>query len=107
MVWELEPLTSGELVKACGERLGWKKSTTYTVLKTLCDKGVLCNDNAVVSAAMPMEQVRRTQSEQFLQRTFGGSLPRLVASFLGDGKGVSQQELAELRELLDSYKEGE
>lgn len=104
VVWESEPIQSGELAALCFQRLGWKKSTVYTVLKSLCQKGVLKSENAIVSAAVPMEQVRRDQCRQFVERTFGGSLPMFVAAFAG-GKRLPQKELDELRELLSGYGE--
>lgn len=106
LVWQHEPVGSGELVTLCRAELGWKKSTTYTVLKNVCDKGVLVNQNAVVRSRLPMEQVQRSHSEQFLNQTFGGSLPRFVASFI-DGRKPDSKELEELRTLLDSYTEKE
>ena len=75
IVWEHEPLPSGKLVELCNEQLGWKKSTTYTVLKKLVDRGVLRNENAVVTALIPKEEIQREESKAVVERTFGDSLP--------------------------------
>lgn len=105
VVWEHEPLNSGELVKLCAEELGWKKSTTYTVIKKMCEKGYLATQNAVVSALISREQAQREESEYFVERTFGGSLPQFVAAFLG-GKKISEKEAEYLKKLIDEHKEG-
>ncbi len=83
IVWEHEPLPSGKLVELSLERLGWKKSTTYTVLKKLVDRGVLRNENAVVSAVIPKDDVLRDESRAVIERTFDGSLPSFLAHFMG------------------------
>ncbi|MDF2654014.1 MAG: putative transcriptional regulator [Bacillota bacterium] len=104
IVWEKEPLGSGELVKLCEERLGWKKSTTYTVLKKLCERGILANVNATVSALIRKEQVQKYESELIINRTFGGSLPQFISSFMGDKK-LSKDQAEKLKSLIDSFKE--
>lgn len=104
IVWESEPLGSGELVTFCEQQLGWKKSTTYTVLKKLCERGVLKNENATVTALVKQEQVQRFESEQFINRTFGGSLPQFITAFMNDKK-LSKQDADNLKKLIDSYKE--
>lgn len=104
IVWENEPLGSGELVTLCEQQLGWKKSTTYTVLKKLCERGVLNNENAKVTALVKQEQVQRFESKQFINRTFGGSLPQFITAFMNDKK-LSKQEADDLKKLIDSYKE--
>ena len=105
IVWENEPLGSGELVKLCEQELGWKKSTTYTVLKKLCERGVFQNKNAVVTSLIKQEQVQKFESEQFINKTFGGSLPRFITAFMSD-KTLSKKEADELKKLIDSFKEG-
>ena len=105
IVWENEPLGSGELVRLCEQELGWKKSTTYTVLKKLCDRGIFQNENAVVTSLVKQEQVQKFESEQLMYKTFGGSLPRFITAFLND-KTLSKKEADELKRLIDSYKEG-
>lgn len=104
IVWKNEPLGSGELVKLCEQELGWKKSTTYTVLKKLCERGILKNENAVVTSLVRQEQVQKFESEQFLNRTFGGSLPQFITAFMNNKK-LSRQQADELKKLIDSYKE--
>jgi BlaI family transcriptional regulator, penicillinase repressor len=104
IVWENEPLGSGELVALCEKNLGWKKSTTYTVLKKLCERGIFKNDNATVTSLIKQEQVQRFESEQFIRRAFGGSLPRFITAFMNDKK-LSNAEVDALKKLIDSYKE--
>ena len=104
IVWDNEPLGSGELVKLCEQAFGWKKSTTYTVLKKLCERGIFQNENAVVTSLIKQEQVQKFESEQFIDRTFGGSLPRFITAFMNN-KTLSKQEADELKSLIDSYKE--
>lgn len=105
LIWENEPLASGALVSLCAKELGWKKSTTYTVLKKLCEKGFAQNENTIVTSLIPRDRVRAFESERFVERTFGGSLPGFLASFLG-GKTISEKEAAELKKLIDMHKEG-
>ena len=105
IVWDNEPLPSGKLVELCREELGWKKSTTYTVLKKLVDRGILRNDSAVVTAAVPKEDVLREESRAVVERTFAGSLPSFLAHFMG-GRTISDAEADELKSLIDQYREG-
>nr|WP_308625148.1 BlaI/MecI/CopY family transcriptional regulator [uncultured Eisenbergiella sp.] len=105
IVWEHAPVNSGELVRLCGEELGWKKSTTYTAIKKLCGKGYITNEKAVVSAVIPREQVQKDETEYFVERTFGGSLPQFVAAFLG-GKTLSEKDAERIKEMIDAHKEG-
>ena len=102
LVWEAEPLPSGKLVELCWERLGWKKSTTYTVLRKLCERGFVRNENTVVSACIPKEKVQVYQSGHFVEHVFEGSLPGFLTAFLG-GRPVSEQEARELKELIDQH----
>lgn len=104
IVWQNEPLGSGELVRLCEERLGWKKSTTYTVLKKLCERGILKNENATVTALIKQGQVQRYESELIVNRTFGGSLPRFITAFMGDKK-LTKSQADRLKKLIDSFKE--
>ena len=106
IVWENEPLPSGKLVELCQKQLGWKKSTTYTVLKKLVDRGVLRNENAVVTAAVPKDAVLREESRAVVERTFEGSLPSFVAHFMG-GRTISDAEADELKAIIDRYREGD
>lgn len=105
VVWENEPVTSGSLVTLCTEKLGWKKSTTYTVLRKMCEKGLLENENTIVSTIVPKELIQAFESECFVERAFEGSLPQFLTSFLG-GKTISDKEADELKNLIDTHKEG-
>lgn len=104
IVWEHEPLPSGKLVELSLERLGWKKSTTYTVLKKLVERGILRNENAVVSAVIPKDEVLREESRAVVERTFNGSLPSFLAHFMG-GRTISDAEADELKAVIDSFRE--
>ena len=103
VVWEAAPVGSGRLVKLCSEKLGWKKYTTYTVLKKMCLKGLLQNEKSVVSVVVPRELVDNQAAEQFVDRTFGGSLPGFLAAFMGSKK-LSDAEAEELKHLIDEHK---
>ena len=105
ILWEHEPIRSTELVKLCRDRLGWKSTTTYTVIKRLCDKGVLKNEAAVVSALVTRDAVRQADGQEVLQRSFGGSLPSFLAAFLHAGT-VSDQDAEEIERLLRDYRNG-
>lgn len=105
VVWENEPLTSGELVKRCEERLGWKKSTTYTVLKKLAERGFLQNENAVVTSLIPRERVQTFESSYVVDNTFGGSLPAFIAAFT-KGRKLTMEEAQEIQRLIDQSREG-
>lgn len=104
IVWEQAPVSSGRLVTLSREQLGWKKSTTYNAIRRLSEKGLIQNDNAMVSVLVPREQVQAQESEAFLERTFDGSLPRFVAAFL-NGKAISDREAEEIRRLIDAHRE--
>ena len=104
IVWENEPLPSGKLVELSLKELGWKKSTTYTVLKKLVERGILRNENAVVTAAVPQEDILREESRAVVDRAFEGSLPSFLAHFMG-GKTISNAEADELKALIDRFRE--
>ena len=104
IVWENEPLPSGKLVELSLKELGWKKSTTYTVLKKLVERGILRNENAVVTAAVPREDILREESRAVVDRAFEGSLPSFLAHFMG-GKTISNAEADELKALIDRFRE--
>ncbi len=106
IVWEHEPLPSGRLVELSAQRLGWKKSTTYTVLKKLVDRGVLRNENAVVTSVIPQAQIMREESRAVVENTFGGSLPSFLNAFMG-GRTLSATEAEELKAIIDRYREKE
>lgn len=103
VIWDNEPLSSGELVKICGEKFDWKKSTTYTMLKKMCGKGFAKNDGSTVTSLIEKDRVQAFASERFVEQTFGGSLPNFLVSFLG-GKKISEKEAEELKKLIDSHK---
>ena len=103
VIWDNEPLPSGRLVELCARRLGWKKATTYTTLKKLCEKGFAQNENTIVSALIPREQVQAYASDRFVSHTFQGSLPSFLASFLG-GKTISDREAEELMSLIRAHR---
>ena len=100
IVWEREPVTTRELVELCRQRLDWKRTTTYTVLRRLCDRGIFRMEDSVVTSLIPREEVQRQESRQFVERTFQGSLPQFVAAFLRD-KPLSRDEADEIRRLID------
>lgn len=99
ILWSHEPIKSSELVRLCAQELGWKKSTTYTVLKRLCDKGIFQNENGTVTSRMTKEEYAAAQSEKFVEDTFGGSLPAFLAAFT-KRKKLSETELAEIRDMI-------
>ncbi|MHC1719768.1 MAG: BlaI/MecI/CopY family transcriptional regulator [Clostridiaceae bacterium] len=103
IVWDNQPISSGDLVALCNEQLGWKKSTTYTVLKKLCERGFLKNENSKVFSLVEREKVQKYESEQFINRSFGGSLPKFLTAFLGNKK-INEREAEELKKIIDTYK---
>lgn len=102
LVWEAEPLPSGKLVELCWERLGWKKSTTYTVLRKLCERGFVRNENTVVSACIPKEKVQVYQSGAFCRACLRG-IPAWLSHRISGRQAVSEQEARELKELIDQH----
>lgn len=104
LMWGHEPISSGDLVKLCGAELDWKKSTTYTMLRRLCERNLFQNKNGVVTSLVTKEEFQARQSEQFVEETFGGSLPRFIAAF-GRRKKLSHKEIAELQMLIDGQTE--
>lgn len=103
IIWDNEPIGSGELVKICEKEMNWKKSTTYTVLKKLCEKGIFQNENAVVSSIIKKEEYYANQSIRFVEDTFGGSLPKFLTAFIG-GKKLSKHQAEELKKLIDEHQ---
>lgn len=100
IVWDYEPINSTELVKLCADRLGWKKSTTYTVLKKLSERGILQNKEAVVTALVKREDVQKYQSNAVVEKSFDGSLPKFLTAFLGERK-ITEQEAKELKQIIE------
>lgn len=105
VVWAAAPVASGRLAELCREQLGWKKSTTYTVLKKLCGRGLLQNENSTVIVLVPREAVTAEAAGEFVDRTFDGSLPGFLAAFMS-GRRLSEREAEELKRLIDAHKEG-
>ncbi len=103
IVWEHEPVGSGELVKLCEKKLNWKKPTTYTVLRKLCEKGILQNQDGVVTSLMSKEEFNCAKTEQFMEDTFEGSLPAFIAAFTARKK-LSKGEVDEIQKMIDAYK---
>lgn len=106
LIWQKEPITSPELVKLCEKEFQWKKSTTYTVLKKLCDRGIFQNEKAVVTSLISKEEFYGYKSRKFVEESFGGSIPRFLTAFMG-GKKLTKEQAAEIRELIDSFEEAE
>lgn len=104
VIWENEPLSSRRLVELCSNKLGWKKSTTYTTLKKMCTKGFAKNADTVVTSLVAKDDVQAYAGNKFIENTFAGSLPNFLVSFLGSKK-ISDKEAAELKKLIDEYKE--
>ena len=100
LIWENEPVNSTELVRFCLEKLGWKKSTTYTVLRKLCERGILKNEDAVVASLVKREDVLKYESETLIEKAFNGSLPQFLTAFLGE-KRLSSKEAEELKRIIE------
>ena len=103
ILWENEPVSSSALVKLCSEQLEWKKSTTYTVIRRLSERGVLKLENAVVTSIVSKEEVLTAESAEVIEKTFAGSLPSFIAAFARK-KTLTEQEIDEIREIIDSYR---
>lgn len=104
LIWEKEPIGSGELVKLASQRLGWKKSTTYTVLRKICENDIFQNKAAVVTSKITKEEYTRRIGERYLDENYNGSLPNFVAAFL-KRKKLDKKEIEELVTLIEEYKE--
>ena len=104
ILWEHQPVRSSELAHLCAEKLGWKKSTTYTVIKRLTERGVVQTEDAVVTALVSRGQVQRAESRAFVERNFSGSLPGFLNAFVG-GRGLSAEEADELRRMIADLEE--
>ena len=104
IIWEEEPVPSGKLVKLAAERLGWKKSTTYTGLRKICENGIFQNKDTVVSSLMSREEYARRKGENYLEENYNGSLSGFVAAFL-EHKKLKRKEIEELAKLIEDYRE--
>ncbi|MCL2217155.1 MAG: BlaI/MecI/CopY family transcriptional regulator [Defluviitaleaceae bacterium] len=105
LIWKEAPMTSPELVSLAERELDWKKSTTYTILRKLCEKGVFRNENANVSIVLTQAELRARQSRNYVEDIFGGSLPQFIASFFG-GKKLTPQQVEELTQLIKEHESG-
>ena len=105
ILWEHEPVSSGALVQLCREKLGWKPTTTYTVIKRLSERGVLKNENSVVTSLVSKEQVQAAEMDEMMEKTFEGSLPAFLAAFAKNRK-LSEKEIDEVQAMIDRFREG-
>lgn len=103
IIWNNEPLPSNELVKLCAQELNWKKSTTYTILRRVCERGLFQNNNSIVSSLVSKEEYLAHQSEEFVENTFSGSLPKFLAAFT-KRKKLSEQEILELQKIIEDNR---
>ena len=103
LIWQKEPITSPELVKLCEGKFGWKKSTTYTVLKKLCNRGIFQNENAIVTSLISKEEFFSYKSRKFVEDSFGGSIPKFLTAFM-NGKKLTDEQAEEIKNLIDSFK---
>lgn len=104
IIWQNEPINTAELARRSSELLGWKKSTSYTVLTRLCDKGIFKNNRGTVTSLLSKQEFYALQSEQFVDDTFNGSLPAFIAAFVSH-RGLSADEAEQLRRIVDGFKE--
>ena len=105
ILWEHEPIKSSELVKLCKDQLGWKPTTTYTVIKRLSERGVVQNDHTVVTSLVSKDQVQAAEIQEMVDKTFEGSLPAFIAAFTKHQK-ISESELDAVQEMVDRYRKG-
>lgn len=103
LIWQHEPISTANLVKLCEKELNWKRTTTYTVLKRLGERGIFQNTNGTVTSCLSRQQFYSLQSERFVEEKFAGSLPAFLTAFTA-GKGLTSDEIAEIRKLIDSYE---
>lgn len=103
IIWEKEPIRSGELAAVCNERFGWKKSTTYTVLKNLCNAGIFQNQKSIVTSLVNQDQYREMESTQIVEEHFGGSLSSFVTAF-ASGKKLSQKQIESLKRIIEEHE---
>ena len=106
ILWEREPIKSSELVALCKERLGWKPTTTYTVIKRLSERGVLKNENTVVSSLVSKDEVQAAELNEMVEKTFEGSLPAFIAAFTKHQR-ISEKEIDAVQAMIDRYRKGE
>ena len=104
LLWENEPVNSTKLVSLCKEQLGWSKATTYTVIRRLAERGIVKNENAVVTALISKEEAQASRLNEMVEETFEGSMPAFIAAF-SRSKKLSRREVDQLKQLIDSYEE--
>lgn len=104
LIWDTAPIRSGELAKLCEEKFAWKRTTTYTMLKRLCERGIFANEGGMVVIRMGREDFQAARGEQFIQEKFGGSLPLFLAAFTRRKK-LDQKEIQLLKEMIRDYEE--
>ena len=105
ILWENEPVKSSDLVKLCAQQLGWKPTTTYTVIKRLSERGVLQNKNSLVTSLVTKEQVQADQLQEMVDKTFEGSLPAFLAAFTRHQK-LSEKEIDQVQQMIDQMRKG-
>ena len=103
ILWENEPVNSTKLARLCNEKLGWSRTTTYTVIRRLSDRGIVKNENAVVTSLVSKDEVHAAEIDELVEKTFGGSMPAFIAAFT-KRKKLSGEEVAEIRRMLDRYE---
>lgn len=103
ILWEHEPINSTKLAKLCNEKLGWSRTTTYTVIKRLSERGIVKNENTIVTSLVSKEEVQAAEIDELVEKTFEGSVPAFVAAFTRR-KALSREEVAEIRRMLDQYE---
>ena len=106
ILWENEPIKSSQLVELCKEQLGWKPTTTYTVIKRLSERGILKNENTIVTSLITKEEVQATELNEMVEKTFEGSLPAFIAAFTKHQK-ISDEDINALQQMIDNYRKGE
>ncbi len=106
MIWERAPIPSGQLAGLCAREFGWKRTTAYTMLKRLCDRGIFANEGGTVVVRMTRDQFRAMQGEQFIDENFDGSLPMFLAAFTRRRR-LDAQEIEQLKQMIESYEEGD
>ena len=106
IMWENEPVKSSKLVELCREQLGWKPTTTYTVIKRLSERGVLKNENTIVSSLVSKDEVQASEINEMVEKTFEGSLPAFIAAFTKHQK-ISEKEIDEVQKMIDRFRKGE
>ena len=106
IIWDREPILSKELIKLSEEQLAWKSTTSYTVLRRLCDRGIFQNIDSTVTSKISRKEFYSFKSQQFVEDTFGGSLPKFLTAFIG-GKKLNEKQITEIKELIDQFEEGE